>query len=116
METRENSMPRELVAVMIKTSGNPQALSPSIHHFDVSTSTATTQGMLESVKEKFPSALNPDQDGAMLLPSQAQTILELWRREIRDGIFVSGCSRVDQIVYEMHELSQDGHSMILTEA
>ena len=110
-------MPRELTALMIKTSGNPDALRPSMVRIPLSVTTSGTDEILAAVREAHPHAFTegtlPGDQGAILVPAQAHAITSGWRDRMnrREQVFSSGfvADEIDELVM----LAKQGHTMIL---
>ena len=109
-------MPRELSALMIKTTGEAPALKPSIQAFNLSHTSSGTRNILDHIQGRFPGAMAVTSDGgAMLAPADAVTFLDEWRRDImQDDLIAPGVAgSID--VPAMLQLARDGHTLLLIE-
>lgn len=109
-------MPRELSAIMIKTSRDPKALRPEIEQFPFTSISSVTRGVLADVEEHFPGALaTSEEGGAMLTAEQAIAMTGRWQKAIADDVFHTHCQATQGYVHDMAARAKAGFSMLLVE-
>lgn len=95
-------MPTEIAALMIKTSGNPSALRPSIHSFDLSRTNTRSNEMLDLVRTYHPDAMaTSEEGGAMIAAADVPGLIIAWHEAGYD---------VDP---EMITRAEEGHALII---
>ena len=104
-------MSKDLTAMMIKTSGNPDNLDPSILSFPLSSTASGFNGFFNAVNELHPNAFNniEGEPALMLSSKHASEFLSSFINSDPDSI------RIDYL-QEMLELADKGFSMIAYDA
>ena len=105
-------MPVEISALMIKST--PAGQRPSLEQFYLSGSTQMSRQLMEEAEAAVPMSTSQNEEGCLLSPREATSILTSWRDRHFDpkGDLTLPSTFVDYIAV-MITMADDGHSMVL---